>query len=300
MSDARRRSLISGCRRMTPVEEHGASSRIRSKGLPSQKLPGARRSATATVAVRFSRPRFSRMSAVRSPSTSSAVTSTPREPARSNAPVLPPGAAQGSRDTRCPGRISRSRAGQLCSGILHRNPSLGEARQVGNTPRAIQYDTRIDPLYPFCTNRGGGQLLQVVLGTTSGTGRRAAPRAGVHCRPRGWRGFASGACLEQSRDEPGRMRGAPRKRRVHQTSRRPARSPPTKRRSTAFTSPAARSGAEDPARRPRGGVRNRSPPARRASTSTLVRARPPGARARAGRARPGRLMSGARAAERRK
>ena len=46
---------MSGWRRMTPVEEHGASTRMRSKGRPSQKVAGSRASPTHKRAVLLER-----------------------------------------------------------------------------------------------------------------------------------------------------------------------------------------------------------------------------------------------------
>ena len=46
---------MSGWRRITPLEEQGASTRIRSNGRPSQKAPVSRTSATTTYALRLRR-----------------------------------------------------------------------------------------------------------------------------------------------------------------------------------------------------------------------------------------------------
>ncbi len=60
MSSARRCSLMSGWRRMMPVAEHGASSRMRSNGRPFHQASGCDASPARTSARRPRRSRFSR------------------------------------------------------------------------------------------------------------------------------------------------------------------------------------------------------------------------------------------------
>ena len=59
-SPARRSSLMSGCRRITPVAVQGASTRMRSKGRPSHQSGAAVRSAATSRAWRAVRPRLAR------------------------------------------------------------------------------------------------------------------------------------------------------------------------------------------------------------------------------------------------
>ena len=60
MSDSRRCSLMSDWRRMMPVAEHGASSRMRSNAAPSHHLPGSPASPTRSSQRKPRRSRFSR------------------------------------------------------------------------------------------------------------------------------------------------------------------------------------------------------------------------------------------------
>ena len=106
-SDARRCSLMSGCRRMTPEPEQGASMRMRSKGTPSHHCSGALASAATSRARPPVRARFSPARASRSGSTSTATSSRSPGSASAICTVLPPGAAHAS-STRRSGARSRS------------------------------------------------------------------------------------------------------------------------------------------------------------------------------------------------
>ena len=138
MSVARRCSLMSGWRRMMPVAEHGASSRMRSKATPSHHCDGVAPHRPRRVRrARPSRSRFSRTRASREASESSAVT---RASARSSrCAVLPPGAAQASR-MRSPSLRIGQRRGELRGAVLHGKKSLGEARQLGDIATVVEND----------------------------------------------------------------------------------------------------------------------------------------------------------------
>lgn len=98
----------SGCRRVVPVEEQGASSRIASKRSAGSNVV---RSAAIVSASRPSRSRFERSRLSRFSDWSSAVTA---PPARMSCAVLPPGAAQRSA-VRLPERSPKSFAGMLAA-----------------------------------------------------------------------------------------------------------------------------------------------------------------------------------------
>ena len=72
ISDGDLRSRISGWRRITPSAEHGASSRIRSNGMPSHQAAGQRASPATMSACKPPRSRFSRTRARRCGSMSTA------------------------------------------------------------------------------------------------------------------------------------------------------------------------------------------------------------------------------------
>ena len=110
MSAARRRCLMSGWRRMTPLPLHGASTIARSKLRPRAQPARAssRKSAATTSAESPRRARFCSTAPMRS-GKSTAVTRS-CGCASSNKQVLPPGAAQPS-STRPPARNSGAAAG---------------------------------------------------------------------------------------------------------------------------------------------------------------------------------------------
>ena len=51
--------------------------------------------------------------------------------------------------------------GELRAGVLHRDESFGETRQLGYGHRAIQSDAGIDPLYLACSNILRGEPREV-------------------------------------------------------------------------------------------------------------------------------------------
>ena len=69
---------------------------------------------------------------------STAVSAIGPPPASSNAPVLPPGAAQAS-STRSPADTCQQAGGQLRAGILDRHQALGEPGQLGHGARRIEH-----------------------------------------------------------------------------------------------------------------------------------------------------------------
>ena len=130
-SAARRCSRMSGCRRTTPVAEHGASSRIASKLKPSHqsagKVASAARTCTRPPATGSATPERRRFSSIRgsrrgSRSRASSSSSGSRS---SRCTALPPGAAQASR-TRAP--CSGASASAACCA----EPSWTETRPSPN------------------------------------------------------------------------------------------------------------------------------------------------------------------------
>ena len=170
MSDGRRRTLISGWRRMTPVPEQGASTSTRSKRWPSQKVLGSAASPVMTRACSPSRSRVLDTFTNRPGSLSTATRRAAGEISRRCA-ALPPGAAQASRtwvtgpnvEQRCRKLGSRvldgdrphSETGQRRG--LHRarehQPLIGMGRRAGGDPGVAQLDQvgiaagapRVDP-----------------------------------------------------------------------------------------------------------------------------------------------------------
>ena len=221
---------------MTPVEEHGASTRMRSKRRPARPA-GLRMSPVTSVAARFRRARFSAIRATRSAVRSMQVSSIAGSHS-SSAPLLPPGAAQAS-STRCPGAQSHQARRQLRPRILHRDEPVLEPGQLGYRDRATQGHRRRHPRYLVGFNVLGRQLRDVVGSGGCATGPRARSWADAHC----WHRARPGPPAPQARlisltSQPG---CAVRPGTVASTlARRTARSA-TKRRSTALTRPVERS-----------------------------------------------------------
>ena len=102
-----RNNLMSGCRRITPVAEQGASSRIRSKGTPSHQACGFKPSPWIKVAWRFNRFRLSCTRARRLRSMSKLTQAAKSGCVYRIWHVLPPGAQHASSNRR-PGFKSKS------------------------------------------------------------------------------------------------------------------------------------------------------------------------------------------------
>ena len=162
MSLGRRSSLMSGCRRMTPVDEQGASTSTRSKGAPDSEGVDVR-SAVTRMASRPARCRFSRTRARRSASSSTATRSASPGVRCAMCKVLPPGAAQAS-STRIPGARIQQRRGQLRAGILHRSRAGIEPRQRLHGSRALEHQRVGIPVADAGVATHGPPGAQEVLG----------------------------------------------------------------------------------------------------------------------------------------
>ena len=113
---------MSGWRRMVPVDEHGASSRIASKRSSGDQVVA---SAATVVAARPRRARFAESVLSRVLEMSTATT---EAPASASCAVLPPGAAQRS-NTRLPVDVPHEMRRQRGRDVLHPPRALVKARQ---------------------------------------------------------------------------------------------------------------------------------------------------------------------------
>ena len=176
----------------------------------------------------------------------------PPSPQRSSiCTVLPPGAAQAS-STRIPGPGIEQRSGQLRAGILHRDQSLGEARQLRRRPGARQCRTAQAPTEAASDiNSRRQQLLVGIARESCATGPPAGSSADGHCWP-------PAICGGRSRPHAAAMRSASqggcavRTAGSASTAREQRSRSRTYRRSTALTRPPARGCPEDPGRIDRG------------------------------------------------
>ena len=210
MSAARRSSRMSGWRRMTPVAEHGASSRMRSNGRPSQKLCGSRASADDEARGALQGAAGSRAQRrARAGSMSSAVTSAPLAEKLEQVAGLAARCRAGIQDAHARRRIEQPAASCAPASWTETRPSAKSGRSL-NAYRVSQSQRRWLPtvalrfnpaLLPAARKVGvrGPMRDRSTRSVIGGWALLASARSAA-CRPRG----------ADALGEPGGMRGASR------------------------------------------------------------------------------------------